>query len=254
MNLNQLLKSFRVKNDMTQEQLADKIHVSHQTISKWEQGINTPSIDNLLILSDLYNVSLDELIRGGNYLKKPFIMGKKTSAYRIIVFLIIWLFVSLFFTGFGYQPLVVLIIIYLIGILFILPTIIDDYWILEKKGISIQKYPSSSLKKLKKIGQFLKSDKGILFIPYSDIKMFELIYTKKIRFSPFDINPDNFFIRVTNFEEDNYNLQVSPDFIQYLPQIISYLEKKDILILDNSNIAEAIIKRENLFEYMHKEK
>lgn len=36
MNLNQLLKNFRIKNNMTQEQLANKIHVSHQTISKWE--------------------------------------------------------------------------------------------------------------------------------------------------------------------------------------------------------------------------
>ena len=71
---------------MTQEQLADKIHVSHQTISKWENGINIPSIDNLLILSDLYNISLDELIRGGNFFRKPFMIWKKVSSPKLIVF------------------------------------------------------------------------------------------------------------------------------------------------------------------------
>lgn len=251
MNLNQLLKNFRIKNNMTQEQLADKIHVSHQTVSKWEQGINTPSIDNLLILSDLYNISLDELIRGGNYLKKPFVMGKKTSIFRVIVFLISWLFISLFLTGFGYQPFIMLLIIFTVGVIFVLPIIIDDYWILDKKGIYIQKYPISSLKRLKKIMKILRSNNGNIFVLYSDMRMFELNYTKKNRFSPFDINPDYFYIKITTFKGEEYNLKVLPNFVHYLPQIVSYLDKKNIMILDDSNIVEAILKKENLFEYMH---
>lgn len=252
MNLNQLLKSFRIKNNMTQEQLADKIHVSHQTISKWEQGINTPSIDNLLILSDLYNISLDELIRGGNYLKKPFIMGKRNSISRVIIFLVIWLFVSLIFTGFGFQPFIIWMIVFLIGLIFILPIIVDDYWILEKNGIAIQEYPKSSITRLKKIVQTLKSDHGIVFIPYSEITKFELIYQNIDRFSPFDYRADDFFIKLTTNEENTYSLQITPNVVQYLPQILSYLAKKEISIFDDSNLADAIIKKENLFEYMHK--
>jgi len=123
MNLNELLKNFRIKNKMTQEQLADKIHVSHQTISKWEQGINTPSIDNLMILSDLYNISLDELIRGGNYLKRPFVVGKKISKSRIILIFLCWLMTCLFFLNFEIIPVGIRLLIFIMGFIFIVPSI-----------------------------------------------------------------------------------------------------------------------------------
>ncbi|MGF2942708.1 helix-turn-helix transcriptional regulator, partial [Enterococcus xiangfangensis] len=41
MDLSLLLKKYRIKNELTQEQLAKKMYVSHQTISKWETGIGT---------------------------------------------------------------------------------------------------------------------------------------------------------------------------------------------------------------------
>ena len=57
------LKDIRKKQNITQEQLAEMLAVSHQAISKWENGWTSPDIDNLVILSDLYDVSLDELIK-----------------------------------------------------------------------------------------------------------------------------------------------------------------------------------------------
>lgn len=252
MNLNELLKNFRIKNNMTQEQLAKKIHVSHQTVSKWEQGINTPSIDNLLILSDLYNISLDELIRGGNYLKKPFVMGKKNSPNRIIFTVIILVIFSLLIIGMWNQSFILAPFIFIFGIFFILPIIIDDYWILEKQGISIQMYPTSTSKKIKKIvTNLITSEKSIQFIPYNEFEKFEIVYLNRERFSPFDYSLDNFFTRITTTHGEKYDLQVTPTVVQFLPQINSYLTKKDIPILDNDNIIDAIVKKENLFEYMH---
>ncbi|WP_314066388.1 helix-turn-helix transcriptional regulator [uncultured Vagococcus sp.] len=71
MKISELLKTYRTKHHCTQEQLAEKLFVTHQSISKWEQGVNVSSSDNLIQLSELYNLSLDELIRGSLFFGNP---------------------------------------------------------------------------------------------------------------------------------------------------------------------------------------
>lgn len=62
MKINEQLKKYRIENNLTQQNLADKLNVSRQTISKWETGRGLPDIENLIWLSDIYQVSLDELV------------------------------------------------------------------------------------------------------------------------------------------------------------------------------------------------
>lgn len=62
MKLNEKLVSLRRKNGMSQAELAEKLNVSRQAISKWEQGTAALSTDNLIRLSALYGVSLDYLV------------------------------------------------------------------------------------------------------------------------------------------------------------------------------------------------
>ena len=64
MKFSDRLKGLREKNDMTQEQLAKALHVSAQAVSKWENGKSYPDIHSLLLLSALFDVSLDQLIKG----------------------------------------------------------------------------------------------------------------------------------------------------------------------------------------------
>lgn len=251
MNLNQLLKNFRLKNNFTQEELAQKLYVTHQTISKWEQGINTPSIDNLLLLSDLYNVSLDELIRGGNYLKKPFVIGKKVTKLRTVTPVLIWLFLSFFFTSFTSNW--ISFIIFILGIIFLFPASIEDFWIIKKRGLSIQLFSTSSIKKVKNIFElFFHPNNVTTFISYEDIKSFEIVYLKRDRYSPFDLNPDTFFIKIRTNSGEKYDLPISQKFTNYLPQACLFLEKKNIVIIDKNNIINAITNKINLFEYMNK--
>ena len=47
MELNEKLKELRIRSNMSQEQLAEQLHVTRQTVSKWEQGINQPDIYTL---------------------------------------------------------------------------------------------------------------------------------------------------------------------------------------------------------------
>jgi len=56
--------NLRKAHSLSQEELAEKIGVSRQSVSKWERGEASPDTDNLIALADIYNISLDELIRG----------------------------------------------------------------------------------------------------------------------------------------------------------------------------------------------
>ncbi|HFK2575400.1 helix-turn-helix domain-containing protein [Enterococcus faecalis] len=64
MNLNKQIKKYREEFNFSQEELAKKLFVSRQTISNWENERSYPDIHNLLLLSVLFDVSLDELVKG----------------------------------------------------------------------------------------------------------------------------------------------------------------------------------------------
>ena len=64
MELGNQIKKYRAYMELSQEDLAEKVYVSRQTISNWETGKNYPDIHSLLLLSTLFNVSLDQLIKG----------------------------------------------------------------------------------------------------------------------------------------------------------------------------------------------
>lgn len=58
------LQFLRTQKDITQEQLAEQLNVSRQSVSKWESGTSFPEMDTLLRICDLYTVNLDTLLRG----------------------------------------------------------------------------------------------------------------------------------------------------------------------------------------------
>lgn len=64
MKIGKKLKNARIEAGLTQEKAAEKINVSRQTISNWENEKSYPDIISVIALSDLYSVSLDELLKG----------------------------------------------------------------------------------------------------------------------------------------------------------------------------------------------
>lgn len=58
------IKKYRNDMKISQEELAEKVYVSRQTISNWETGKNYPDIHSILLLSSIFNVSLDQLVKG----------------------------------------------------------------------------------------------------------------------------------------------------------------------------------------------
>ena len=57
------IRFYRKKSKLTQTELADKLFVAPQTVSKWESGISSPDLDRLCAMSDIFGISLDTLIR-----------------------------------------------------------------------------------------------------------------------------------------------------------------------------------------------
>ncbi len=81
MTIGEKIAQLRVTADISQEQLAESIDVSRQSISKWEMNQATPQIDKILAICDLFNISADELLRDKIELKSAEANGSSKSKY-----------------------------------------------------------------------------------------------------------------------------------------------------------------------------
>lgn len=70
MELAEKLKHHRKKQGLSQEKVADLLNLSRQAISKWENGHSAPDIDNLVLLSNVYKVSIDDLLQENQQLQE----------------------------------------------------------------------------------------------------------------------------------------------------------------------------------------
>lgn len=101
------LKNYRIKSGLSQNEVANQLNLSRQSISKWENGKNFPDLDNLILLSNLYEVSLDELLKENEEVRGR--INHKQLAYtkKIIVekdeggILLLLASISLFFFPLG---------------------------------------------------------------------------------------------------------------------------------------------------------
>lgn len=64
MNFGENLQKLRKEKNISQEQLAEELHVSRQTIGKWENGVTYPETECLIQISDFFEVSIDTLLKG----------------------------------------------------------------------------------------------------------------------------------------------------------------------------------------------
>ena len=80
MEIGKKLKNARVQSGMTQENVAEKINVSRQTISNWENEKSYPDIISVIELSNLYSISLDVLLKGDE--KMIEYLGESTNVVK----------------------------------------------------------------------------------------------------------------------------------------------------------------------------
>ena len=70
MDFGDRLKEIRMREGLSQEQLADKIGVSRQAITKWETKKGMPDVGNMIILAEIFKLTLDELILQGTMVQQ----------------------------------------------------------------------------------------------------------------------------------------------------------------------------------------
>ena len=64
MELGKQIREYRLLNHMSQDELSNRIYVSRQTISNWENDKSYPDVNSLLLLSEIFQISIDQLIKG----------------------------------------------------------------------------------------------------------------------------------------------------------------------------------------------
>ena len=82
MELSAQIKKYRRSLNLSQEELAEKVFVTRQTISNWENEKSYPDIHSLLLLSSLFNVSLDQLIKGDIETMKEIINEEEVKKFN----------------------------------------------------------------------------------------------------------------------------------------------------------------------------
>ena len=80
--IGKFIKDIRKQNNLTQAQLANKLGVTYQAVSKWENGKNIPDIAILKQISEMFDVNIDEIISGEK-------INKKNNKKKFVILLII---------------------------------------------------------------------------------------------------------------------------------------------------------------------
>lgn len=104
------LRKLRIERELSQEQLAEAMGISRQAISKWEQGVSTPDIDNFMKLAEFYSVPIESLIKAGEFVQKAELAEEVFSEEKPEKKKRGWLFASF--------PIIMVITYAIIGVMF----------------------------------------------------------------------------------------------------------------------------------------
>lgn len=120
MELYKQIKRYRTEMSLSQEELAEKVYVTRQTISNWENNKSYPDIHSLLLLSSLFNISLDELIKGDIHRMREEINNEELQKFNqdgiIFTCLLLLLMISIvpLAAFLGYWGLIIFAVLWLI--------------------------------------------------------------------------------------------------------------------------------------------
>ncbi|WP_294763482.1 hypothetical protein [uncultured Lactobacillus sp.] len=185
---------------------------------------------------------------GFSNLDKSVTVGHKVNILHVILGLVLVILVSLFMTGFGYQPWWVLGLIILVGIFITLPTCFSGYWQINKNGITVLSYSSNDVMKLMQLLHIKKSyTKSYLF---ENITKAEITYRKKVRISPIDFNPDFFKLNLT-VNNKVIQLELGNIHAKDLVEIVAIFNTHGVAVYDRQQIIGLLEENKSLFNHFH---
>lgn len=106
MNVAEKIKSARTTKGLTQEQAAGKLLVSRQTISNWENGKSLPDIVSVIRMSEIYDLTIDELLKGDQKLMEKIEKDNQAAQREKKLFKYIWIALGIY------------VVLYILGLIF----------------------------------------------------------------------------------------------------------------------------------------
>ncbi len=88
------LQRLRAQHNWSQQELADQVYVTRQTISNWETGKNYPDLQSLLLLSKIFAISLDDLVKGDLEIMRETIKRSDIHSMYVYTYLMIGLIMA----------------------------------------------------------------------------------------------------------------------------------------------------------------
>lgn len=230
--IGQFIKSLREEKKMTQQNLAEIIHIGRQAISKWELGKTMPDHSALLKLSEIFKVSIDELLAGEKNSKNNVALilykesRKKTKTIRFSIMLIV--FLILLFLGYYFFNQYNSIKVYTITGGNDVVTIENGLFIKTKEKIYFNIGNINSKSDIKKIDLIYKNDDNEISIYSSDSTQILLMdyygYEEYFKFDELKLVIDNLYIQ-TYIGEEKYTIKL--DLIEdYKNDNILFIRKK----------------------------
>lgn len=242
MTIHEYLLYYREKNHLTQEQLAQVLFVSRQAVSKWERGESLPDIENIIRLSDLYDISIDELLRGAKYLKKPFSIGEDRIGLHLLLSFFLSLLVGIMLSS-GYFLVEVFLIAFGFQI-FVFNQLKEGKITLNRNKVVITSYQNF----FQKLHSLMKPSHYQVDYPYDLIDLFSIDYRTRGRTNPFDTGANVFKVIVSTHDGKSYSYNVVHRVSNQLPILSDFLIKKGVAIHDPYNIIKRIVMGEDVFE------
>ena len=166
MNLGKKIAELRKKNNLSQEELAEKVGVARQTISKWEIGDTTPDINQVKIISKIFNISIDELVDNdiNNVIVEKVSNTEKLAGITIKILKV-----------FGIMLIVFITLIFLFVIIFMVDMPRNDYDIVGRTKVSCnldnEKYVYEA--EYNKNYQIINSGGDAYIMNHTDIESYE---------------------------------------------------------------------------------
>lgn len=240
-----LLGEFDANNNATYEQLK----VTPKMIQQIRNHQILPGkgfIERLSRLTD--NSEILQLFKQkSEEFEVPKQLGSKPSVLKILIGVITVGIISGLFTGFGYQPLWLFVLVLIIGLLIVLPIFFNEYWIIGKFEIIGTFFDKNEIKKVLQLLNLKK--KYVKSVKYSDVSKAELIYKPKKRMSPFDFTGDYFYMIFDMSTGEKQALNLEKMDSSRLESFVFFLSSKNMIVEDQSGVLEALGHHENLFEH-----
>lgn len=269
------IKKYRELKDMTQENLAEQMNISRQSISKWERGDALPSVENLIRLSELLDLSLDDLVLNQSEFPLPFDYGTFKSKWVYFG----WMFMPIFFivnglfalsyAGEGWYYVFGGL---LMGGLIQETAMVDlkryyNYFTVTKTGIS---YYSSKyyIPKPVKIILGVFGLRHVEFVSYKDIEEMQIYFgnngfqgfntTVSYRPRQYFYNREIFELRLTLKDGQKVHLNLDRAFFsdslerRYFLAMFNYFKGQNIPLEDKYNVINSIEKEYSIIDEAYK--